>query len=95
MVLSFFPSGQGQAVQPFVKLSDNVVQMTVAKKAQRGNTIILRLFEPTGRARKTTVSLPFVKMEKTVSLGKFEIKTLKVDLKKRTWNENDLMENGY
>lgn len=94
MVLSFFPSGQGEAIKPFVTLSDKVVQITAAKKSQRNNTIILRLFEPTGKARKTTISLPFAKMTKTISLGKFEIKTLKIDLKKRTWSETDLMENN-
>ncbi len=93
MTVSFFPSGQGQAVKPFVTLSDNVVQLSAVKKAQQGNSVILRLFEPTGRARKTTVTLPSAKMKKTVSLGKFEVKTLKVDLNKRTWTETDLMEN--
>ena len=57
-------------------------------------TDILRLFEQTGQARKVVVSLPFAKMKKTVSFGKFEIKTLKVDLEERTWNETDLTENN-
>lgn len=92
MPLSFFPSGAGQRLKPFITLSDNAVQVTAIKKAEKGASLIIRLFEPTGKSRTTTVSLPFARTKKTFTLGKFEIKTLKVHHKKKTWVETDLME---
>lgn len=92
MALSFFPSGDGSLAKPFVKLNDKVIQVTAIKKAERGEALILRLFEPTGRKRSATISLPFVNMKKRVTLDGFEIRTIKIDLRKRLWTEVDLME---
>ncbi len=92
MALSFFPSGSGQSPRPLVVLDDDTVQVTAVKKAEKGDSLIVRLFEPTGCPRTTTVSLPFARMRKKIRLGKFEIKTLKVNLKNRTWQETDLLE---
>ncbi len=94
MALSFFPSGGGAKPRPFVTLSDGVVQLTAAKKAEKGNALILRLFEPTGRRRETVVSLPFAGLRKRISLGGFEIRTYRVDLAKRKWTEVDLTESA-
>ncbi len=90
--LSFFPSGSGKRPKPFVTLSDDVVQLAAAKGAEKGSALVLRLFEPTGRKRTTTVSLPFARMSKRIKLDGFEIRTLRVDLGKRTWTEVDLTE---
>ena len=94
MALSFFPSGGGSRLKPFVELSDGVVQLTAAKRAERGSALILRLFEPTGRRRGTVISLPFAGTRKKVSLGGFEIRTYRVDLAKRRWTEVDLTESA-
>ena len=92
MALSFFPSGEGTAAKPFVVLSDRVIQVSAIKKADRGSAIVVRLFNPTGRKRSTVLSLPFARMKKKIVLGKFEIRTFKADVKKRSWAEVDLME---
>ncbi|MFQ3550381.1 MAG: glycoside hydrolase family 38 C-terminal domain-containing protein, partial [Armatimonadota bacterium] len=90
--LSFFPSGLGKKAQQFIKLSDDAVNITTIKKAENDNNLIVRLFEPTGNARKTTISLPFCNIEKETELSAFEIKTLKVDITSKTITEVNLLE---
>lgn len=90
--LSFFPSGKGKKPKQLILLSDDSVQMTAFKKAENSGNYIIRLFEPTGQKRSTVISLPAIGIEKTVEMGKFEIKTLKLDLEEKTLFEVDLME---
>jgi alpha-mannosidase len=92
MALSFFPAGEGARPKPFVILSDRVVELAAAKRAERDGRVILRLFNPTARRRKTTVRLPFARTRKTVTLGGFEIRTLAVDVERRDWADVDLLE---
>ncbi|NLX23645.1 MAG: alpha-mannosidase [Phycisphaerae bacterium] len=90
--LSFNPPGLGRKPRPGVTLSDGVVQVTAIKKAQRGNDLIVRLFEPTGRARSTTLQVPFLGIRRKVELGKFEIKTLRINPRTRKVTEVNLLE---
>lgn len=90
--LSFFPSGAGEAPKQLAVLSDDVVQMSAAKMAEDGSGLVIRLFEPTGNARTTTLSLPFCGLEHEVRLGGFEVKTLKIDPKTGSVVETDLLE---
>ncbi|NLC56152.1 MAG: alpha-mannosidase, partial [Armatimonadetes bacterium] len=92
--LSFFPSGAGQPAQPGALLSDDSVLLTALKQAEESNDLIVRLFEPTGQARVTTLSLPALGMETEVSLSPFEIKTLKVEVQTRRFVAVDLLERG-
>jgi len=90
--MSFFPSGLGKAPRQLATLSDGVVQMTAAKLSEDGNDLIIRLFEPTGAARTTTLSLPFCGIEQVIEMGAFEIKTLRINTAKKTITETDLLE---
>ncbi len=92
MALSFFPPGFGKKPKTFITLSDDVVQVSAVKQAQEGKGLIVRLFEPTGKARTTTLSLPFAGMSFDVSLGAFEIKTLRIDPSSGSITETDLLE---
>jgi alpha-mannosidase len=92
MALSFFPSGKGAKGKPFVVLDDAVILVSAMKKAEGGNSLIIRLFEPTGRKRTTTVALPFANTKRRLSFKSFEIKTLKINLKTRSWTEVNLIE---
>lgn len=91
-VISFFPAGIGTEPKPFAVLSDDVAQMAAAKRAEDGNGLIVRLFEPTGQERTVTLSLPFCGMKEEVTLSPFEIKTLRIDPEKKTVVETDLLE---
>jgi alpha-mannosidase len=92
MVLSFFPGGEGALPRPFATLSDEAIQITALKKAEAGEELIIRLFEPTGQARSATLRLPFTGLEQIVSLGAFEIQTWRVGAGSRRWERVDLME---
>jgi len=92
MALSFFPPGRGRAPKPFMTLSDTVTQVVAVKKAERGNALIVRLFEPTGRRRSTTLTFPFVRMSRKIRLGPFEVRTIRIDFRKKRWTDVDLME---
>ena len=90
--LSFFPSGKGAKVKPFLVLDNNVVQVAALKKAEKDNNFVIRLFEPTGKQRTVTVRLPSFGAGKKIQLEGFEIKTLKFNVKKRAFTEVDLLE---
>jgi len=90
--LSFFPNGGGKKIVPSVILEDKVVQLAAFKPVEKGDGFIVRLFEPTGRERSTVVHIPPLKIRKKVTLGKFEIKTFRVNAKSRTMKEVGLME---
>jgi alpha-mannosidase len=86
------PPGTGKAVPPGVSLSDPAVQLTALKMAEDGKRLVLRLFEPTGTARRTTVRVPVLGLAFDVSLTRHEIKTLAVDPGSGTVSEVDLLE---
>jgi alpha-mannosidase len=90
--LAFFPSGRGKKPDPFVVLSDGAVQVAALKKAEDANGLIIRLFEPTGRKRLTTLSLPWAAIQKKVSLSPFEVRTFAFNPKTRRFLEVDLLE---
>ena len=92
MVLCVCPSGTGEKPRPAVTLSDEAVQLAAMKLAEDGDRLILRLFEPTGDRRTTTVAIPPLDMKFDVALGGFEIKTLAIDLRTKTMTETDLLE---
>ena len=90
--LCFFPSGEGRTPEPGPVLSDPVVQVSAIKQSERGEDLILRLFEPTGRRRATWLSLPFAGARTRVRLAGFEVRTLRFDRRRRRFAEVDLLE---
>ena len=92
MVLPFSPSGRGKLPQSGLVLGDDVVQLGAFKQAEDGDDLIIRLFEPTGMSRETTVSLPCFDVETTVRLAAFEIKTLRFSPETRRFVEVNLLE---
>jgi alpha-mannosidase len=92
LALCAWPRGGGAKARPAVLLSDEVVQLGAMKIAETGDRLILRLFEPAGEARATTITIPPLDLQFDVALGAFEIRTLAIDLKTRTVDETDLLE---
>jgi len=92
MALSFFPSGQGTKPKAVARLADGVVQLTALKRAERGEDVIVRLFEPTGQARRTVLHLPCLGIKQVVKLKGFEIATLRINTRTGKVQEADLME---
>lgn len=91
-VLSFFPYGSGKNPEPLILLDDDAINMTAFKKCEGSDNYIIRLFEPTGTGRSATVTIPVLGISQTVGFGKFEIKTLKLDIKEKRLAETGLME---
>lgn len=92
MALCYFPPGRGKQVYPGVTLSDPVVQLKALKFAENKPWIIVRLFEPTGKSRDTSLKIPFLNAEYTVSLTGFEIKTIGIDIRSKSMFELNLLE---
>ncbi len=92
MALVAFPPGTGglPALAGAV-LSDEAVQMPSLRVIEDGRRLIVRLFEPTGRARTTTLTVPALGLSLDTRLGPFEIKTLAIDLETRRVCETDLL----
>jgi len=91
-VLSFFPSGAGDLPENAISLSDSTILLTAFKRAECSDDFIIRLFEPTGEARVTTITIPALGIKQEIELGKFEIKTLKINTTSREIAEGSLME---
>ena len=90
--LSFFPSGSGKKTKPFAILSDDVIQIAAIKQAENNNDFIIRLFEPTGRKRKTVLSMPAIGKNIQLTLAGFEIKTIRINPKTGKFVLTNLME---
>jgi len=92
MALCSFPSGEGKTTTPSLVLGDKAIQVTALKMAEDKNWLVFRLFEPTGKARKTNVAIPGLNMEFGLSLRAFEIKTIAIDIGSKEMFELDLIE---
>jgi len=91
-LLSYYPSGgQSGSVRPLAVLSDPAIVLSAAKKAEDGGELVLRLFEPTGQARKTTLRV-LGRWQRQLHFGPFEVKTLRVNPKSGATREVDLLE---
>ncbi|MEF3308239.1 glycoside hydrolase family 38 C-terminal domain-containing protein [Paenibacillus sp. GYB004] len=90
--LTYFPSGKGERPLPAAELSDGVVQLTAFKRAEQSEDFIIRLFEPTGQPRETELHIPVLGLSRRVSLGAFEIKTIRLHMADRKLTEDTLTE---
>ena len=90
--LCFFPSGKGRLPEHSVLIEDETIQMKALKKAEEGNRIVLRLFEPIGTGKKVRVSVPVIKKSIEIIFKPFEIKTLSIDLDSHEISFTDLLE---
>lgn len=91
-VLPFFPGGTGRKPGAAAVLGDEAVVLTAFKKAEDNDDLIIRLFEPTGTARETTLTLPWAPAETRVRLRGFEVRTLRFEPGTRRFREVDLLE---
>jgi len=90
--LAYWPPGGGETPKAGPTLSDRAVQITAFKRAEDGDDLIVRLFEPTGRRRQTTLSIDCCGVKTSVRMAPFEVKTLRVDRRTRRLREVDMLE---
>jgi alpha-mannosidase len=67
----------------FVECSADNVALTVVKRSEEGNALVIRGYETAGREANTRVELPHLKQSLEVPFKPHEIKTLRID--KETW----------
>jgi alpha-mannosidase len=91
-VLSFFPEGTCNKQGSGVMLDDETIVMTAFKMSEDGKGYIVRLFEPTGCIRKTTLVIPAAGIKKELSFTGFEVKTLRIDAGSGDIHETDMNE---
>ncbi len=92
LCMSFFPNGEGKKTLPIVELSDSRVQISAVKKSEKGNNIVVRLYEPIGKPRKTTLKMQAIKKSFKLSFTPFEVKTLVINPKTGTCKETSMLE---
>ena len=92
MVLSFFPTGLGNAVKPFCFIDGNSVTLSVFKRSEDGKKFIIRLFNPTRDKRAATVTIPAQGICKAIELNGFEFKSFAVCPGNPELTEVDLLE---
>jgi len=90
--LCCYPPGKGATLSPGVIVSDPTIQLSALKMSEKNNRLVMRLFEPTGKARTTEIKIPVLDFSGTIALRPFEIKTIALDLKTRIIVETDLLE---
>jgi alpha-mannosidase len=90
--LSFFPNGDGDKPKPLVQLSNEAVQISAVKKSEKGSNIVVRLYEPVGKAVKTTLKMPALNKSVSLKFSPFEIKTIVVNLRSAKVRETSLLE---
>jgi alpha-mannosidase len=76
--LSFFPHGEGVQPKPGPVVTGDSVQITAVKPAEDGQGTIVRLYEPTGQAQMTTLTVPVLDLSTEVELTSYEVKTLRL-----------------
>jgi alpha-mannosidase len=94
MALSFYPAAIGQKPVSGITLSDDRVLLTAFKEAENGDGFILRLFEPTGTVRTTSLIIPALGMEQPIDMNPFEIKSFLLRPQAKLLQEVDLLERG-
>jgi alpha-mannosidase len=90
--LAYWPSGGGALPKAGPTLSDRAAQLAAFKRAEKSDDLIVRLFEPTGRRRKTTLSLDCCGVRAEVQMHPFEIKTLRIDRRTGSCSQVNLLE---
>ena len=91
-VLAYFPPGEGKKADAGVVVDGPAIEVTAFKRSEDGRDVVIRLFEPTGRPRRTVVKLPALGARTAVRFKGFEIKTLRYNRRTGKFTETDLLE---
>jgi len=78
VALAFSPPGGGTPVPPFILLTSRAVRITATKLSADGRALIVRVFEPRGRACRAALRLPAFGITIPLALAPFEVKTFRI-----------------
>lgn len=89
----FFPSGGGSPVAPVLVLDDPSVVLVALKQAEDGSgALIIRLWEPTGQARRCNLHCPAFGFSTTIELKPYALATFRFEPHTGSLSEVDLLE---
>jgi alpha-mannosidase len=77
-ILSFYPSGSGEAPESAVEIDDESIILSAFKRGEDGNCWILRLYNPTRANRTTGLKIPALCIDTEVAFTGYEVKTFRV-----------------
>lgn len=92
MTLSFFPAGGEGLPQPLAMVSGESVQVTALKRSEEGDDVIVRLFNPTDEAQRTTLKIPPLGVEIAFELAACEVRTYRIDRTTGAYRATNLLE---
>lgn len=97
MALSFFPGGGGEPVASGPILSgDTTVVMSACKKAEEGDSLLIRLFNASAKSADANLTIPGTPIESApLTFIPFEVKSLLISVKNGEMTECDMIETGY
>jgi alpha-mannosidase len=95
MSLCCFPVRRGKKPGSAIAISDPSVNLVAMKKAERGNELIIRLFNTTGQVTDPIVSFPERDLSIQLNFTGYEVKTLIVNLSARQIRVADLLEKSW
>lgn len=90
--LTYFPSGEGELPKSLIIIEDPTIHLSAFKKAEKNDNYIIRLFEPTGKDKTFSITLPILEKTIELSMKPFEIRTLILDMKNKTITNSTLTE---
>jgi alpha-mannosidase len=90
-ILSFFPSGDGEQVKTLIKLDNNTVIISAFKKQIDSENYLLRLYNTNNSDQIVNVTIPLLDINTTLKMGKYEVKTLLIDIQSKKIIETDML----
>ncbi len=90
--LSFFPPGKKGAAPERVTVSGDTIALTALKKAENGNGFIARLFNPAAEETSAVFMLEKRGIFRELTFRPYEIKTVRIDVRRKTIEECPLLE---
>lgn len=93
-VLNFYPSGDGKKPVKPISVDNKLIHISAVKQSDKGNDLVVRLFESSGYKKKAKLNIPSIKKTYKLDFDGFEVKTLRINLKTKKAKETDLLEKG-
>lgn len=96
VALSFFPhfDPSKPKAEQGITLSGKAVIISAVKLAENNNDMIVRLHNPTSKARKTNVNVKCMGLQFQAKLRAFQVQTYRIDAQSSKVHQTDMIENA-
>ena len=93
-VMSYNPSGAGEACAPLYRIDDRCVVVSSLRKAESGECYIMRVYESEGVDRVAHFEMPAFGIRQDIALKGFEIRTYAIRPDEGRMEQTELLELG-